>query len=200
MKTFCFYKIVILTVLITGSFNSYADNRFFTFERVALTDPLLTELCEEVIYPILKENNVNWENTVVSITEEKWEGEVYIEVNIERGLNVLSYYDLNRKDMDYGIVPINDMDVQIYLPKSYGLIRKIGGRQLVEDYHINDLLIVSDIRIYWLFKYVNGRYELDSINDYSESFLKKYSYQELLPPSLRKTHHIPSASSRIRTK
>lgn len=200
MKTFCFYKIVILTVLITGSFNSYADNRFFTFDRVALTDPLLTELCEEVIYPILNENNINKKNTIVCITEAIRDGQVYIEVIIEKGINVLSSRDFSLAGMDYGIVPLGNFDVQVYLPKRYGLVRKIGGRQLVEDYNVNRLLIVSDIYVYWVFKLVNGRCEFISVNDYSETFLKKYSYQELLPPSLRKTHHIPTASSRIRTK
>lgn len=171
-------------MLISGAGNCYALSRYFTFDKGVLTDPLLIELCEEVIYPITKENNVDWRNLVLCITEYTNDGT--IEVNLERGLNVLTFYDNNQTDMDYVIAPIKDMDVQVYLPKHYGLVKKTGGNKVVEDYdYDHPLLITSDRRVNWSFEIVDGRCQLIEIYDSSKTFLRRYIYQALLPPSLR---------------
>ena len=178
-----FIRLIAIVFLFCGVDNCFALSRYFTFDKGVLTDSLLIELCEEVIYPITKENNVNWKSLVLCVTEENAKD---IVVSLEAGLNVLTYYNNNQADMDYVIVPVKDMDVQVYLPKHYGLVKKTGGKKVVEDYHYDDtLLIVSDWRVYWAFEVVDGRCQLKEIYDSSEDFLRRYSYQTLLPPSLR---------------
>lgn len=149
-----------------------------------MTDSLLIELCEDVIYPIAKENNVDWRNLVLCIREYTYDGT--IEVDWERGLNVLTYYDNKQKDMDYVIVTIGDIDVQVYLPKHYGLVKRTGGKRVIENYdYDNPLFITSDRRIFWKFEFVDGKCRFRELYDSSDDFLRRYIYQALLPPSLR---------------
>ena len=178
-----FIRLIAIVFLFCGVDNCYALSRYYTFDKGVFTDSLLIELCEEVIYPITKENNVNWKSLVLCVTEENAKD---IVVNLEAGLNVLTYYNNNQDDMDYVIVPVKDMDVQVNLPKHYGLVKKTGGKKVVEDYHYDDtLFIVSDWTVYWAFEVVDGRCQLKEIYDSSEDFLRRYTYQTLLPPSLR---------------
>lgn len=181
-------KLVLYILLFSCPWNGYAISRYFTFDRGELTDSLLMELCEKVIYPIAKENNIDWTQFVLCIHESNHNNSGSIIVNLEAGLNVLTFYDNKQPDMDYVIVPIQDMDVQVYLPKHYGLVKKTGGKKVVEDYHYDNWLpIVSDWRIYWKFDIKDGKCVLKEVYDSSEDFLRRYIYQAVLPPSLRMT-------------
>ena len=180
-----FIRLIAIVFLFCGAGNCFALSRYYTFDKGVFTDSLLIELCEEVIYPITKENNVDWKSVILRVSEVTYDNKTAIVVNLEAGLNVL-VQENKQKDMDYVIVPIKDMDVQVNLPKHYGLVKKTGGKKVVEDYHYDDtLLIVSDWRVYWAFEVVDGRCQLKEIYDSSEDFLRRYAYQALLPPSLR---------------
>ena len=120
--------LIAVGLALCGTGNCFALSRYYTFDKGVFTDSLLIELCEEVIYPITKENNVDWKSVILRVSEVTYDNKTAIVVNLEAGLNVL-VEENKQKDMDYVIVPIKDMDVQVNLPKHYGLVKKTGGKK-----------------------------------------------------------------------